>query len=708
MYRGGLDRFKKAQSLEPFSVNLNSVSKTTLAPKAANPLVQSLQLQNSQITHTQHQQHVPLKPTGPEAAVPAPQATQVGGGQSTWQPPDWAIEPRPGVYYLEVLKDREVIGEINLDKRWHIFGRQFATCDFVLDHQSVSRQHAAVVPHKNGSIYVIDLGSVHGTFVANERLTKDNPVKLEVGQSLRFAASTRSYILRKNTAALFPNPALPAEINLPSPPDPSDEDAVVAYNTVLNRYGCISQLDFSSTSQKSSGSLSSGTDDHHLSGRSTKRIRQARVAFKDQVGGYLVEVVGISDGADVETEPGPIGVKEVSKTTLAPKAANPLVQSLQLQNSQITHTQHQQHVPLKPTGPEAAVPAPQATQVGGGQSTWQPPDWAIEPRPGVYYLEVLKDREVIGEINLDKRWHIFGRQFATCDFVLDHQSVSRQHAAVVPHKNGSIYVIDLGSVHGTFVANERLTKDNPVKLEVGQSLRFAASTRSYILRKNTAALFPNPALPAEINLPSPPDPSDEDAVVAYNTVLNRYGCISQLDFSSTSQKSSGSLSSGTDDHHLSGRSTKRIRQARVAFKDQVGGYLVEVVGISDGADVETEPGPIGVKEGSLVGKYESLVQITVIPKGKEQVSPREDSTSPKGVTDKLQQVLNKVKSTTKSGIYDDLYGDSFSGKVGSSWAYKPDEQAGSTKSIEEKPVSSAGGKNNVSSADDSDDLFGDY
>lgn len=268
-------------------------------------------------------------------------------------------------------------------------------------------------------------------------------------------------------------------------------------------------------------------------------------------------------------------------------------------------------------------------------------------------------------------------------------------------------MIDLGSVHGTFVANERLTKDNPVELEVGQSLRFAASTRSYILRKNTAALFPTPTLPAEINLPSPPDPSDEDAVVAYNTILNRYSGISQLDLSSKSKQSSGNLSSETDDYHLSGRSAKRIRKARVAFKDQVGGNLVEIVGISDGADVETEPGPIGVKEGSLVGKYESLVQITVIPKGKEQISPREDSTSPKGVTDKLQQVLNKVKGTQKSGIYDDLYGDSFSGKVGSSWTYKPDGPAGNTKSVEEKPLSSVTEEKNGSSEDDNDDLFGD-
>ncbi|ONM06859.1 SMAD/FHA domain-containing protein [Zea mays] len=240
-----------------------------------------------------------------------------------------------------------------------------------------------------------------------------------------------------------------------------------------------------------------------------------------------------------------------------------------------------------------------------------------------------------------------------------------------------IYVIDLGSVHGTFVANERLTKDNPVELEVGQSLRFAASTRIYILRKNTAALFPTPSLPSDVSLPSPPDPNDEDAVVAYNTVLNRYG-ISKSDILSSSKDSSGSASSGAnDDKHAVERPLKRSKKRRVSFRDQAGGELTQVVGISDGADVETEPGPIGVKEGSLVGKYESLVQVTVIPKGKEQASRKDfTSTSPSGVTDKLQEVLKRVKSTTRPGIYDDLYGDSIATKVGSSWAYKSDDLSG--------------------------------
>ncbi|VAH12310.1 unnamed protein product [Triticum turgidum subsp. durum] len=328
-------------------------------------------------------------------------------------------------------------------------------------------------------------------------------------------------------------------------------------------------------------------------------------------------------------------------------------------------------------GQEAAgAPRPAGTQFGGGQSTWQPPDWAIEPRPGVYYLEVMKDGNAIDRINLDKKRHIFGRQVPACEIVLDHQSVSRQHAAVVPHKNGSIYVIDLGSVHGTFVANERLTKDNPVELEVGQSLRFAASTRAYVLRKNAAAFFPSQSLPSDSDVPLKRKGSSGDA----------------------------SASAVNDDNQAVGRPSKRSKKRRVSFRDQVGGELIQVVGISDGADVETEPGPVGVKEGSLVGKYESLVQVTVIPKGKEQTSSK-DSASHSGVTDRLQQMFNKVKSTSRGGMYDDLYGDSVPAKLGSSWAYKSDGQPEQVKVVDEKKSSRDVGAN---PADDSDDdLFGD-
>ncbi|CAI0374209.1 unnamed protein product [Linum tenue] len=371
----------------------------------------------------------------------------------------------------------------------------------------------------------------------------------------------------------------------------------------------------------------------------------------------------------------------------------------------------QPNVAQKPTVPEAGpllgLAAQQHTQVGGGQSTWQPPDWGIEPRSGVYYLEVLKDGEVMDRINLDKRRHIFGRQSITCDFVLDHQSVSRQHAAVVPHKSGSIYVIDLGSAHGTFVANERLTKDTPMELEVGQSLRFAASTRTYVLRKNDAALFTSLPPPTEIILPPSPDLNDEEAVVNYNTQINRYGLekLSELpDF----KPSSHLIRTKHDSQQQSERDAKRRKKARVVFKDHVGGELVEVVGFSDGVDVGTEPGPVGVKEGSLVGRYVSLVQSVMIPKGKEAATSSKESSGllQQGVTNKLQEVLTKVKTapTRQKGLYESLYDESFSGKLGSSWASSlaKDGQAKTISGLSENSRSKLS-----SYDDDEDDLFGD-
>ncbi|XP_065853975.1 protein phosphatase 1 regulatory inhibitor subunit PPP1R8 homolog [Euphorbia lathyris] len=419
------------------------------------------------------------------------------------------------------------------------------------------------------------------------------------------------------------------------------------------------------------------------------------------------------------SDPFSVTINSAPKTTAqhAPKpVSNTSIPSLQ-SSTQTLH-QQQSYVPQKPAAPEAGPlvgQTQQLTQVGGGQSTWQPPDWAIEPRSGVYYLEVLKDGEVLDRINLDKRRHIFGRQGHACDFVLDHQSVSRQHAAVVPHRNGSVFVIDLGSAHGTFVANERLIKDTPVELEAGQSLRFAASTRVYILRKNDAALFSRPPPPSDINLLPPPDPSDEEAVVSYNTLLNRYG-LSNPDLVFKSSKSGSSLTR-RDVSPQSGRATKRVKKARVTFRDQAGGELVQVVGYSDGVDVETEPGPIGVTEGSLVGKYESLVHTTIIPKGKEQLSEKENNASQIGVTNKLQEVLKKVRTPPKSGMYDDLYGEAFPGELGSSWAYSSsvtssDKRDPPIKDAQLKVIGSLGEKpGNKSSSHnddvDDDDLFGD-
>lgn len=375
--------------------------------------------------------------------------------------------------------------------------------------------------------------------------------------------------------------------------------------------------------------------------------------------------------------------------------------SVQARPSFTSAQAHTSLLAADPPKPLAAEPAAApSTNVGGGQSTWQPPDWAVEPRPGLYWLDVVKDGDVVEKINLEKRRNIFGRQAIMCDFVLDHPSVSRQHAVVVQHKNGSVYVIDLGTVHGTFVANERLSKDSPVELEVGQSLKFAASTRSYVLRKGVAQVPQLPQPPVNFVLPPPPDPSDEEAVVAYNTLLNKLGMFRQSQAVLDSKKQSSLQSKPAE------RPSKKPRKARVTFRDQYNGVLVEVVGISDGADVSTEPGPLGVKEGSLVGRFDDLVEITVIPKGKEgSTKATSHNISAKGVTEKLQQFIEKVKSPGKGGLYDDSI-------AVASWARTGDNDMASFRpsNSESNDISESNSESRQKSAtidDDLDDLFGD-
>lgn len=63
-------------------------------------------------------------------------------------------------------------------------GRQ-AGVTLLIDHPSVSRRHAEI-SFANDHFLLSDLGSSNGTFVNDERLSKDRPRALEAGQRLRF------------------------------------------------------------------------------------------------------------------------------------------------------------------------------------------------------------------------------------------------------------------------------------------------------------------------------------------------------------------------------------------------------------------------------------------------------------------------------------------------------------------------------------------
>jgi len=120
-------------------------------------------------------------------------------------PPDWAV---PGNVAdtgaaLHVIKGGEVVDTLKIDdcRLFTLFGRcPNPDCGqgvaVKLEHPSVSRVHAAVLRGKENLIYVIDLGSSHGTFVSGRRIEPFSAVALHDRSVLVFGQSTRRYIVR--------------------------------------------------------------------------------------------------------------------------------------------------------------------------------------------------------------------------------------------------------------------------------------------------------------------------------------------------------------------------------------------------------------------------------------------------------------------------------------------------------------------------------
>ncbi|CAK4374356.1 unnamed protein product [Aphanomyces euteiches] len=120
---------------------------------------------------------------------------------SRFPTPKWAGFPARAnaKAYLEVWKDGEKLkDQLGIGQQaCYVLGRNTDVCDFELAHPSISRQHAALVHSKTGTVEILDLDSAQGTVVDGEPLTKESNRKtLSNGSEIVFGASTRKYIVR--------------------------------------------------------------------------------------------------------------------------------------------------------------------------------------------------------------------------------------------------------------------------------------------------------------------------------------------------------------------------------------------------------------------------------------------------------------------------------------------------------------------------------
>jgi len=98
-------------------------------------------------------------------------------------------------------------------KGFYLFGRA-PICDIILDHPTISRQHAVIQFRRNGDAFLYDLGSMHGTFLGKTRIKPLTYVTIPKNNNLiKFGSSTRLYILH-----------LPEEKNFDDSDEEEDED----------------------------------------------------------------------------------------------------------------------------------------------------------------------------------------------------------------------------------------------------------------------------------------------------------------------------------------------------------------------------------------------------------------------------------------------------------------------------------------------------
>jgi pSer/pThr/pTyr-binding forkhead associated (FHA) protein len=154
------------------------------------------------------------------------------------EPPAWAVAAK-GVARLEPVC--EAIGRqtpVDLTtKACFRIGRS-PNSDIQLMHATSSRRHAMVFHHSNGSCYVVDCGSAHGTYVNGVRIVSPTnggvvvPHKVRRGALIRFGGpGAPCFLLKSFTFNLD-------DINEPMKPDMGE---LVRRNTRLNALGQSTQ-----------------------------------------------------------------------------------------------------------------------------------------------------------------------------------------------------------------------------------------------------------------------------------------------------------------------------------------------------------------------------------------------------------------------------------------------------------------------------------
>lgn len=140
-----------------------------------------------------------------------------------FRPPEGAIRP-PSHWRLEIKKDSELIGKYNVSKKPYFLLGRHDSCDIQAAHPTLSRFQCALV-YLEGGFVLIDLKSVHGTFVNEVRCKPNEHTPMVNGDFITLGKSTRRYYLSW----------VDEEDNAPPPKRVKLEDGGVQIETVVKK-----------------------------------------------------------------------------------------------------------------------------------------------------------------------------------------------------------------------------------------------------------------------------------------------------------------------------------------------------------------------------------------------------------------------------------------------------------------------------------------
>jgi nuclear inhibitor of protein phosphatase 1 len=263
--------------------------------------------------------------------------------------------------------------------------------------------------------------------------------------------------------------------------------------------------------------------------------------------------------------------------------------------------------------------------------TYEVPSWAGKPPTGMH-LDILKEGKLIEKFIVDGKTHFFfGRQRQYIDFTLDHTSCSRVHAVMIYHKNlQRMFLLDLGSTHGTFLGNVQLECERPMQLAIDDTFSFGASTRSWVLRQkpnvqtnlgdtslNSSTVSDAGGVENDSNLSLlglPEAENELDDLTEFNTAHNRRMSTLPMDKA---------------DHQL-----KRRKTTSVSFS-------------ADGDEV-INPEDVDPS----VGRFRNLISTEIIvPTKKQKLSTTTDSTA---ANDNADSQIGKTQDFVQAELYPDL------------------------------------------------------